>query len=217
MPRFGKLVEGMIDKWAETHYRRLSAREVKPLLSEFVAYYQSLGGKGRGGGGVGDGGWPRWSDFDLIRAPRPAITFLAVAGAVYAQPEDRRPDHFVYHLQGRGVDQLIGEDMKGRRVSRVVRQVERTFLQGEIDEAIETGAPVYSHARLALPERSDLIFHRGVFLFADEAGRPDRMVLYLERDFRENRDLSSPLTHVQSQGASDLPTDMPPAVLEQHA
>lgn len=211
MPRFGKLVEGMIEKWAEPHYRRLSERDVNPLLSEFVAYYHSLE----------DSGLPRWSAFDPIDAPRPAITYLAVAGAVYADPEDIRPDHFVYHLQGRGVDQLIGEDMKGRRVGRVMRQAEKSFLAREIDAAIETGAPVFSHARLALPERSDLIFHRGVFLFADDRGRPDRMVLYLERDFRKNFDISSSRiqmpSHATPDVSADMPADMPAGVLERHA
>jgi hypothetical protein len=183
MPNLEKLVEHMTDKWAETHYRRLSDQSINPLLAEFLAYYRSIAGER-----CGDFG-PRWEDFQLIDIPRKAIQFIAVAGAVYADPQDALPDHFVYHLQGRGVDMLIGEDMKGRRVGRVMRQMERNSLEKEISEVLETGQPVFSHARLALPERSDVVFHRGLFLFSDARGRPDRLILYLQKELCKTLDI----------------------------
>lgn len=171
MSSFRILVEEMSDKWAEAHYRRLSADELASPLRDLNAYYRSLS----------DTGLPRWDRFDLIDAPSAAITYLVVADAVYADPYGDRPDHFVYRLQGAAVDHLVGMDMAGRKVGHVMRRADRNSLLREIDDLLDSGAPVFSQAALEVPERADLMFTRGLFLFVDGVGRPERLLLHLQQ------------------------------------
>ena len=167
-----EIEQDMPSNWAEADYRRL--RPVRSDLPgpahDLLNYYLKLG----------NGELPLWSAFDVLDAPRAALTYIALANPVYADPSDSLPDHFIYALQGSGVDQLLGQNMKGRKVGHVMHQRSRNSLLNEIRDALNSRMPVFSEARLDLKDRADLMFTRGILLFGDANGRVEKLMLYLQ-------------------------------------